>query len=233
MLLLAPQPQAALRWRDQWPRGPQKHPCATVQPAPWPLISPLAPLPAAALRACCRRRGCCGATHRPRWHHQLSAHQRDADMAARTWPGAEPTPFNFFCDASVSVLVIVCVDAIIRVDRERPTGMRPIGRRANHDCATGVHAVRPTLHPSWITNRGPDSRRAPLLGHTRWRVRAARSRGVTGDCQQPCKAMGDVWLLSSQRKLLGAAPGVRLPLRTRCQTCGVPLIHTYHRTVNS
>ena len=63
-----------------------------------------------------------------------------------------------------------------------------------------------------------------------------KRRRVAQSAREPLSrfcVFGDVWHFAFTLIVSGAAPGVRLPLRTRCQTCGVPLIHTCHSTVNS
>ena len=59
-----------------------------------------------------------------------------------------------------------------------------------------------------------------------------RRRRRSAECARATFAILRVWHFAFTLIVSGAAPGARFPLRTPCQTCGVPLIHTYHIAVN-
>jgi len=84
---------------------------------------------------------------------------------------------------------------------------------------------RDTAHPSTHLTLTPVHTRLFVKGgHGEFlsHMRACRIRNCSNGSQ--------VWDVSIGQ---GAAPGARLPLRSSCEPFGVPLIHTYHSSVNS
>ena len=108
----------------------------------------------------------------------------------------------------------------------------PLAPVPTQDATVRVHAIRPIHQP--ISRCIRRARTHVCSSWVAWRVEACRGKSRVSVIRMldfPANAND-----SQVRDVSfgqGAAPGARLPLRSSCESFGVPLIHTYHSSVNS
>jgi hypothetical protein len=108
----------------------------------------------------------------------------------------------------------------------------PLAPVPTQDATVRVHAIRPIHQP--ISRCLRRARTHVCSSWEAWRVEACRRKSRE---RNPNARFSGINANDSQVRDdsfgQGAAPGARLPLRSSCESFGVPLIHTYHSSVNS
>ena len=106
----------------------------------------------------------------------------------------------------------------------------PLGASADQDDTIRVQTrCGPSINPSHVDS-GSHTRLFVMGGHGELKLLAQAMREL------PNSELLDFRPLANGSQDVsfgqGAAPGARLPLRSSCEPFGVPLIHTYHSSVN-